>query len=362
MLYIYNVVFKHTKKIVIIEDDKVIRENLIDILKLSGYDALPAKSGKSGIQLIEHSNPDLIICDTSLPELDGYGVLHILNNKPTLSHIPFVFLNAKASDTDFRKGMNLGASDYITKPFDVDELLNIVEIRLNKAHIIKENYYNNIKGISSFFVEAKAQLALNSLMANRDTKIFSKKESIYYKEKKAFNLFYLISGKVKLFETNKQGKELILQLIHPNEFFGYTALVQNKPYSCFAAALENCEVCMIPKDDFLNLMYQDVHVSQKFIQLLGNDIEAKEHKLISMAYGSVKKRVAESLIELAQAQRTQNEKKPTKIYILREDLAALVGTAKETAIRALCDLKAAGHIAIENKYIEILNFKALKNF
>ncbi|MCB0644427.1 MAG: response regulator, partial [Phaeodactylibacter sp.] len=96
------------KKILVIEDNEDVRENLEEILELSNYEVYLAENGKKGVELALTHQPDLILCDVMMPELDGYGVLHILGKKPATSDIPFIFLTAKAEKSDFRKGMNLG--------------------------------------------------------------------------------------------------------------------------------------------------------------------------------------------------------------------------------------------------------------
>lgn len=345
------------KKIVVIEDNTDVRENLAEILELDGYEVSTAENGKIGIKTVEEIHPDLILCDIMMPELDGYGVRHILNKKPELANIPFLFLTAKAEPSDFRKGMNLGADDYLTKPFQANELLNTIETRINLREIVNKQYAPNLEGLSNFFSDAKAQTALDDLATDREIKTFQKKEYIFREGKRPFHLFYLLSGSVKLVEENIDGKELITQIAKAHEFIGYTPLIQDEPYHLNAVALEDCEICIIPKEDFLNLIYKDANVSQKFIKLLSNELKEKEHKLMNMAYNSVRKRVADSLVELALKQTDQQN---LKVTVLREDLAAMVGTAKESAIRALCDIKETGFIKIEPGFIEILDLEGLK--
>ena len=120
------------KKILVIEDNEEVRENLEEILELYGYDVDSAADGKIGVEKALKSPPDLILCDVMMPRLDGFGVLNILSKKSTTANVPFIFLTAKAEKTDFRRGMNLGADDYITKPFFKDELLAVIETRLKK--------------------------------------------------------------------------------------------------------------------------------------------------------------------------------------------------------------------------------------
>src|SRR4051812_33462814 len=106
------------KKILLIEDSREMRENTAEILELANYNVITAANGKIGVEYAVKELPDLIICDIMMPELDGYGVLYMLGKNPATASIPFIFLTAKAEKTDLRKGMSMGADDYLTKPFE----------------------------------------------------------------------------------------------------------------------------------------------------------------------------------------------------------------------------------------------------
>ena len=118
------------KSILVIDDNTDIRDNTAEILELAGYIVLTAENGKKGVDLALKEKPDLIVCDIRLPELDGYDVLLLLRQHPLAKNIPFIFLTAKTERSDYRKGMEMGADDYITKPFEEMELLSAVEVRL----------------------------------------------------------------------------------------------------------------------------------------------------------------------------------------------------------------------------------------
>ena len=133
------------KKLLVIEDNQEVRENLEEILSLSNYDVITAENGLIGVEKALKEIPDLIICDVMMPELDGFGVLHILGKKPATSDIPFIFLTAKTEKEDFRKGMNLGADDYITKPFSIEELILKINVFLKRRFI--KNDLNKSVGI-----------------------------------------------------------------------------------------------------------------------------------------------------------------------------------------------------------------------
>src|SRR5690242_7943732 len=109
------------QKILLIEDNNEIRENMAEILDLAGYEVFTAPNGKDGIKTAIQEIPDLILCDIMMPVLDGYGVLHMLQKHEALENVPFIFLTAKSERLEIRKGMELGADDYITKPFDGTE-------------------------------------------------------------------------------------------------------------------------------------------------------------------------------------------------------------------------------------------------
>lgn len=133
--------------ILAIEDDTEIRENIQEILELEGFDVLTAANGKIGVQLAQAHHPDLIICDVMMPELDGYDVLVTLRQDPSTLKIPFIFLSAKATTADFRKGMSLGADDYLTKPFTPSELREAISIRLQKQTVMMTRYSQELERV-----------------------------------------------------------------------------------------------------------------------------------------------------------------------------------------------------------------------
>src|SRR5436190_6637241 len=141
--------------ILVIDDNTDIRENTAEILDLAGYKTFTAENGKRGVELAIKEKPTVIVCDIMMPELDGYGVLHLLRKNPDTKNIPFIFLTAKTERSDFRKGMEMGADDYITKPFEDIELLTAIEMRLKKAGILNHAYASSRQGISEFIKDVK---------------------------------------------------------------------------------------------------------------------------------------------------------------------------------------------------------------
>jgi CRP-like cAMP-binding protein/DNA-binding NarL/FixJ family response regulator len=342
------------KKILIIEDNEDIRENLAEILELAGYEAHTAENGKIGVEKAEKELPDLILCDVMMPVLDGFGTLSILSKKPQTADIPFIFLTAKSEKADFRYGMNLGADDYITKPFESNELLSVVEMRLKKSEKLKAAFDNG-NDIGHFINEAKGLEALKNLADERETRQFSKKNTIYTEGSVPRYLYYIQKGKIKIYKTNDDGKELIINVLGEKEMFGHIDLLGGGNYTESVAALEDCALTLIPKEDFFTLLYSNKDVSAKFIKMLAGNVSTKEEQLLNLAYNSVRKRVADALTVLHSRYGTE------PISMLREDLAALAGTAKETVIRTLTDFREEKMIDVEDGRISILKPEKLKS-
>ncbi len=341
-------------KILLIEDNPEVRENTAEILELAGYEVLAAPNGKAGVELAQKETPDLIICDIMMPELDGYGVLHILSKKPETASIPFIFLTAKTEKSDIRKGMNLGADDYLTKPFDDTDLLNAIEARLRKNAILQKQYEATPEGLDNFMRDAGHALNLKELGKDRKSKTYKKKTEIFAEGDTPLNVYFVKSGTVKLFKSHQDGKEFITAICNSNDFFGYEAILENTPYNESAVAMQDTELIIISRQDFMALL-QAPDVSRVFISLLCKKISEKEQQLLHLAYNSVRQRTAESLLKVSQLKDTHEH-----ISISRDDLAKMVGTAAESVIRVLSDFKDEGLIEIESGKIRILSAEKLE--
>lgn len=348
------------KKILLIEDNKEVRENTAEILELAGYSVATAPDGKSGVEEVKKNIPDLIICDIMMPVLDGYGVLHLLNKDSKTSSIPFIFLTAKAERSDMRRGMEMGADDYITKPFDKIELLNAVESRLRKANTLKKEYANTPDGIAGFISDISGTDALKKFTAGKKIKFFKKKENIYREGDIPRGLFYVSKGKLKVYKIHNYGKELIISLLNEGDFFGYTSLLEEHDYNESVQALEDTEVIFIPKEDFLEQIFNNREVAKKFVQLLTHNVTEKQNQLLNLAYSSVRKRVASALLLLQKRFKKAESKDPFSMSFSREDLANIVGTATESLIRTLSDFKEEKLIEIKEGKIVLINEVKLK--
>jgi DNA-binding NarL/FixJ family response regulator len=121
------------KKILIIEDEPEMRKNITALLRYYEYQPVAAENGRAGVEAARREKPDLILCDVMMPDLNGYSVLQTLQTDAALARIPFIFLTAKGEKDDLRSGMNLGADDYLTKPFVNADLVRAIEARLRRS-------------------------------------------------------------------------------------------------------------------------------------------------------------------------------------------------------------------------------------
>lgn len=344
--------------ILLIEDNQEMAENITGILKLAHYDVIHAQNGKEGVSVAQNQHPDLILCDIMMPELDGYGVLHILNSDAETANIPFIFLTAKAEKNDLRAGMNLGADDYITKPFDGFDLLKVVEIRLKKSELIKSNYKNDLYDVNTFFNKARELKEFQKLSENRPTRVFRKKDFIFMEGQMPSDLYFIIDGEVKTYKVNYDGKELITGIHHKGDFLGYVPLLEETPHNESAEVLEEAEISIIPRNDFLTLIYSSKDIARKFIKMLSNNLMEAENRLLDLAYQSVRQRVAGALLKI-NAQQGESDKKV--ITIARKDISNMIGTATESLNRTLADFKDEGLIEILGEGIRILKIDKLEN-
>src|ERR1035437_5511773 len=176
--------------ILVIEDNDDMRENTAEILELANYKVITAANGKEGIEAAKVHHPDLILCDIMMPEMDGYGVLRILENIEGMFGIPFIFLTAKSEKKDFRKAMDMGADDYLTKPFDGDDLLRVVDARLKKSHLMKKKFNNNLGGLNDFLRHVQSLQEITLLSEHKVQKKVRNKDIIFM-EGDLPNLFIL---------------------------------------------------------------------------------------------------------------------------------------------------------------------------
>ncbi len=196
-------------KILVIEDEESVRENLLDLLIAEDFETISAANGRIGLNLAISEIPDLILCDMMMPEIDGYGVLSAIRQEPLTATIPFIFLTAKSAKADFRQGMDLGADDYLTKPFTRAELLNAIVNRLDKHANLKKYLISQSSRQKLSPRKQLLELGLHQAIKQGN---FSEFE-IYYQP-----LIDIASGKIIGAESLLRWQNPDLGMIHPAEF------------------------------------------------------------------------------------------------------------------------------------------------
>lgn len=346
------------KKILLIEDDTALRENTAELLELSGYEVFTAPNGKIGIEKVKSGNPDIIICDIMMPEIDGYGVLKAVSSEESSKNIPFIFLSAKTEHKEIRKGMDMGADDYLTKPFNEVELLSAVESRLAKASILEmrrnkasesldeEESIGNLNQLKNFFYD------------EGEVTTYKRGETVYEKGDHSNNIYLILKGVVKTHIMDANGKELITALYKPDDFLGFTSFVDNVPYNETATAVENTEVAGISKKYVKDVLKKNHEVSMEMLNLLSDNLSEIKQQLVKMAYSSVRNKTADTILQFVEI---MNKKPDVPLRISRNDLATTAGIATESLIRTLSEFKKSGYIEIEGRDIRILDIDSLKN-
>ncbi|MCG3166748.1 MAG: Regulator of RpoS [Bacteroidia bacterium] len=345
--------------ILVIEDDKIVRDNIVELLNLAGYQLTEASNGKEGLDIAKKIKPNLILCDINLPELDGYAVLKAIENIPDLSAVPFVFITGQSETHHFRKAMDQGADDYLVKPFDGNDLLRLVSLRLKKAEFLKQKTSGIAEKINELILDEKNPIKIDLITDKKIIKRFSKKDIIFYEGDTPKFLYLLNSGSVKTFKTNAEGKEYITDLIKPGDYFGYMCLFDHNEHQESATAVEDSEVTMIAKQDFYHFLFSHTNEAIKLTRLISEKLSNAEEKLLKMAYNSARKRVAEALVFMAE--RYNKDEKDNFYKISRDNISAIAGIAPETVSRNLSDFREEGLIETVNGGLKIISLVKLKN-
>ena len=338
-------------KVLVIEDNIEISENIVEILELADYEVIVAKNGKQGVEMATMNLPDIILSDIMMPELDGYGVLYLLNKNPETTTIPFIFITSKSERLDLRKGMEMGADDYLTKPFGRLELLNAIETRLKKKDCQHLFYSKSLENLDNIVSKNNGLTELKKIISERKTRLFKKNQIIHYEGDHPTGIYLVISGKIKTMKMAEDGRELMTGIYQAEDFLGINIILSNNPHDDTATALEDSCLCFFPKTQFDEMLRLYPDVAGKFLEILSHEIRKKDGYLLQLAYQSVRKRISEAILRLYK----QHEDGMETLSVSRDDLAALSGTAAETVSRTLTEFKNEGLIEKKGSTLKILN-------
>lgn len=341
------------KNVLLIEDDPALRENTAELLELSDYKVMTASNGKVGVNLATQHLPDIIVCDIMMPELDGYGVLESLSNQSQTKNIPFIFLSAKTERKDVRKGMDMGADDYLTKPFEEEELISAIESRLAKTAILREQ--SAVSSITDSSLSSLEDLR-KFFRDHGDLEHYDEGETIYEEGKHSNYTYLLVKGVVKNHRIDEHGKELITGLHKSDDLFGYASFVDSSPYAESASVIESAEVFRVSKKTLRAFLVDHHHLTLELVNYMADNLSELKGQLVEMAYNSVRKKTASTILKFVDKLK---QEETHRIKISRSDLASVAGIATESLIRALSSLKKEGLIDIKGRSIEVLDEVAL---
>ncbi|WP_347374941.1 response regulator [Aequorivita sp. Q41] len=345
------------KTILLIEDDSALRENTAELLELSGYKVFTAPNGKIGIEKAKNVNPNVIVCDIMMPEIDGYGVLEAVSLEEKTKHIPFIFLSAKTEHKEIRRGMDMGADDYLTKPFDEEELMSAIESRLAKATILAMRDKNHAENMIDDENPQNLNQLKNFFCDEGEVSTYKRGEAIYRTGDHSNSLFLILKGVVKTHTMDANAKELITGLYKADDFLGFTSFEGTIPYNESATTVEDTEVVAVSKKHVKDILKKSQDVSLELMNLITDNLSEIKQQLIRMAYSSVRKKTAATILLFVDV---MNKKPGTPLRISRNDLATTAGIATESLIRTLSDFKKDGLIEIEGRNIHIVNLESLR--
>ncbi|NJB87687.1 DNA-binding response OmpR family regulator [Lewinella marina] len=344
---------KQKINVLIIEDNEAVRENLAEILELYGYHTTVAANGLSGAKMAIELLPDIILCDVMMPELDGYGVLNLLSDNERTAGIPFVFITARTEVDDIRHGMNLGADDYITKPFYKDELLQVIRTRLKKAALRRREE----PATAHLDVADRGKARLEEAFAVADRERTFDAGAAVVREGEYPHFVYRISeGRVHLSRAHEYGRDYILAELAAGDIFGITSALERSPFHYTARAAAGPARCqLLPTEQLMTLINADRSISAALMHLLAGQVVHHSEQLVHQAYDSVRRRTALVLCDLDKRHGDE------PILLSREELAQMVGSTKESVTRALSDFKRDQLVETEGRRIRITRPEALRS-
>jgi len=350
----YNVKWHDMKRILLIGDRPAEGNNTRDILALSNFNVVTAQNPGEAAIVASKEPPDLLICDLAGSDGDWQVTLGTLQHEPALNHLPLIVFTGDADKANTRRIMDLGADDYLVKPFEGIELLRAVD-----ACLEKQQRRQHATGGSHD--PAPAESATQPWRpTDRDLQYYRKKKMLYAEGHRASQVWYIVEGKIKTYLVHPDGKELITGIHGPGECVGYAAVLNRGAHTDNAQVLEDAQLIGISRQEFLSILQTDSAFARQLVHWLAQSSGETDAGLLNLAYSSLRKKVANGILHLASDLHQQQEGK-RYITISRENLAAFVGSAPESLTRTLGDFRKEGLIDITDGRIWLLNEEKLRN-
>lgn len=323
------------KSILIIENNSELQSRYTNVLQEDGYNCFTASDGRMGVDVAIANMPALILCNISLPYIDGFGVLAVLSSNPNTVNIPFIFISTNARLSLLRKGMEMGADDFITQPFSDEQLIRAVNARFSKL----KNRSKTGKAKHHNLEQCDGFKKLNEIVYKGQPRKLKKGQVLYYEGDTLQGLYFVENGCIKTTKLNADGRQLITNLYKAKSFIGIENLLLEEPVKERAETTDLSSIYFVTRQTVVDLLNEDIDLNKLFIKILSLNLGQKNDQLLELAYEPVRKRISKTLIRLA-----KNSHSANIIDISRDELAGLVGTATETVSRILTDFKEKGLI------------------
>lgn len=344
--------------ILIIDGDEVVRNAIAEILDLANYTVLTAADGKKGLELARTHLPDIILCAANAPVLDGYGVLLAMQNTPELQALPFILTAEKGNETGYRTAMDRGADDYLVKPFSGQAVLKVVNSHLRKVDILKKSLERR-RGMAGDFDDEYREAKENHRAEKKLIRKFDIGDYLYHEGDRADHIYLIVSGKIKTSKINYWGKEFITDIFMEGDYFGYLALLDTNRYEESAVAIEPSQIEIIPRHEFFDLLHNNGSVTDSFIKLITHKLDISYEKLLSLAYDSARKKVAEALLYIHRKYRITGANEAA-FPVKREIISSIAGLSPESVSRNLTEMSQEGLIKVSDRKIKIIDPKKLE--
>jgi len=347
-------------RILVILEDYVLRSKIKKILSMAKYHVFDTESGKSAMEIVRIQDIDIIICGIKIPEMDGFGVLRLVNKFIETSGIGFIMLLRHDEEHLTRRVMELGADGYFIHPFDDGELLNQIEVRLRKRKFQMELFAKKMLQVRDL---NRRPEELNILKSHFDVSLpysIRKNQIIYHRGTRPAGLYYVSSGRIKTFVSDDSGNEFITGIHTDGQFFGLSGLLLGIENNENAEAMDHSKVCMLPLMDIEKLISENSSISEVFIKHLSWIINERDEQLLNLAYYSVRKRIATIILKLSKVSYQDRVLQQASFDMARNDLAAVAGVATETLSRVLGDFSKEGLIKKVANEIIVMDSKSLR--
>jgi CRP-like cAMP-binding protein len=344
--------------ILLIEDDADLSNIVERILKLSHYNVVKSNNGSEALEILNLPSfkCGLILCDVTLLEIDGYALLQATRNIQAHKNTPFIFISGKVGQADIRKGMNLGADDYLGKPFSADDLLSTVSSRLEKAKTARDNWENLLEFES--LIRDNSGLHEENEQKYFRRKILQKKDILFSEGDPAINIYYVVKGQLRISVVNDFGKEFISNIFSKGDFLAYNGLFHSTCHDGTAVANERSEVLVFRKEDFITLLTASKNVCGLFTKFLCTLLVETECRLPKMVYDSARRRVADAIL-MIQKKHKDEKVSCNSFPITRDVISAISGVTPETTSRNLSDFRGEKLIDFARGEMIVLDTKGL---